>query len=182
MLAEHAARAAASPPRWSDVLAALSVPTAIVGAAIAFNYAGTLLAPHYAGNVLLLAASFGIQSFAAALVGRVLYGRTARATLLPFALTLVTHEVFFVGVTLLGMVLAGRSGAGFGLALAVACMAWNVFLTYALFRAFDRAPERAVARRVRAVLGVVLHFATIAVLVGLYMHVQDLLPYPAGRP
>ncbi|MDB5218340.1 MAG: hypothetical protein JWO86_6267 [Myxococcaceae bacterium] len=182
-LAEHVARAAAREPRWSDVLGALSAPTAIVGAAVAFGYADTLLAVHFVGNVLLLAASFAIQSFAAALVGRVLYRRSARATLLPFALTLVTHEVFFVGVTVLVVVLPLKVGAALGLLLAVACMAWNMFLTYALFRAFDGvAPERGTARRLRAIVGVLLHFGIIAVVVGIYMRAQDLLPYPPGRP
>jgi hypothetical protein len=181
VFAEHVARALAEPPRWSDVLAALSVPTAIVGAAIAFGYAGALLLPHYIGNMLLLAASFAIQSFAAALVGRVLYGRGARATLVPFALTLVAQEVLFVGVAVSSAVLPWKAGIGVGVLLGVACLSWNVFLDYALFRAFDRAPERVGARRARAALAVVLHLATIAVLVGFYAHVQDLLPYPVGR-
>ncbi len=77
-LAEDVARVDASAPRWSEILAALSAPTAIVGAAIAFVYADTLLAPHFIGNVLLLAASFGIQSFAVCVVARVLYRRSAR--------------------------------------------------------------------------------------------------------
>lgn len=161
------------------MLGALSAPTAIVGAAIAFGYAGALLAPHFVGSVLLLAASFAIQSFAAALVGALLYRRRARATLAPFALTLVAHEAFFVGTTVTAFLVPGRAGLAIGLVLAVACLVWNLFLTYALFRSFARAPR---FRRARALLGVALHFATIAVLVGIYMRVQDLLPYPPGRP
>lgn len=164
------------------MLAALSVPTAIVGAAIAFGYAGALLAPHYVGNMLLLAASFGIQSFAAALVGRVLYGRGARATLVPFALTLVAQEALFVGVAVSSIVLPWKAGIGVGALLGVACLSWNLVLDYALFGAFDRAPGRAGARRARAALAVVLHLAIIALLVGLYAHLQDLLPHPPGRP
>ena len=179
VFAEHAARAEAAPPSWSDVVVALSVPTAIVGAAIAFVYADALLAPHLVAGLMLLAASFGIQSFAAAFVGGVLYRRRARATLAPFALTLVAHELFFVGVTAMAFLVPGRSGVGFGLVLAAVCVAWNLFLTYSLFRAFGGATRWC---RVRAVLGVVLHFSTVAVLVGIYMRVQDLLPYPAGLP
>jgi hypothetical protein len=182
VFADHVARAADVPPRWSDVLAALSVPTAIVGASVAFGYAGALLATHFVGNMLLLGASFAIQSFAAALVGRVLYGRGARVTLVPFALTLVAQEALFVGAAVSSIVLPWKAGIIVGALLGVACLSWNVVLDYALFRALDRAPEGAGARRARAVLAVVLHVATIAVLVGLYAHAQDLLPYPAGRP
>jgi hypothetical protein len=179
VLAEHVARADAELPGWNAVLAGLSAPTAMVSAAIAFGYAGALLAPHFVGCLLLLAASFAIQSFAAALVGALLYRRRARATLGPFALTLVAHEAFFVGATVTAFLVPGRAGLPIALTLAVACLAWNLFLTYALFRSFARAPRW---RRARALLGVVLHFSTIAVLVGIYMHVQDLLPYPPGRP
>jgi hypothetical protein len=179
VLAEHVARADAQPPRWGAVLGALSAPTAIVAAAIAFGYAGALLAPHFLGSVLLLAASFAIQSFAAALVGVVLYRRRPRATLAPFALTLVAHELFFVGSAATTFVVSGRAALGIGLVLGVGCLAWNLFLTYALFRSFACAPR---LRRARALLGVALHFATIGVLVGIYMHAQDLLPYPPGRP
>lgn len=169
---EHAKRA--GEPRSAAVVAALSVPTAIVSAAIAFSYSDALLLGHYVANVLLLAASFGIQSFAAAFVGRVLYRRSARATLLPFALTLVPHEVFFVGMTAMFLIAPARMGFPFGFALAVGCTIWNLFLTYAFFRSLGT--------RLRGLFGVLLHFATIAVLVGLYMRAQDLLPYPPGRP
>jgi len=179
VFAEHVARADAAAPRWGEVLAALSVPTAVVGAAIAFGYADALLAPHFVGSVLLLAASFGIQSFSAAFVGGVLYRRRARATLGPFALTLVAHEAFFVGITATAFLVPGRSAAGIGVVLAAACVAWNLFLTYALFRAFGGVSRW---HRARALLGVALHFSTIAVLVGIYMRVQNLLPYPPGLP
>jgi hypothetical protein len=162
-----------------DVLAALSAPTAIVAAAIAFGYAGTLLAPHFVGAALLLMASFAIQSFAAALVGRVLYGRGVCATLEPFALTLAAQELLFVGVTATSLLLPWRAGIAVGIAFAAACLGWTVYLTYAMYRAFG---ERLRRRRLRALGAVALQFATIAVLVCLYAHAQDLLPYPPGRP
>jgi hypothetical protein len=161
-------------PRFLDIAAALSAPTAVVGAAVAFSYADALLLGHLIGNVMLLTASFAIQSFAAAFVGRVLYRRSARATLLPFALTLVPHEVFWVGLTAMLLVAPSRGGFAFALGLGALCMAWNVVLTYKLFRSLGS--------RLRGVLAVWLHFTTIAVLVGLYMRAQDLLPYPPGRP
>ena len=173
------ARAEAETPRARDVLAALSAPTAIIAAAIAFGYAGTLLAPHFVGCALLLAASLGIQSFAAALAGRVLYRRGVCATLEPFALTLVAQELLFIGVTATSVLLPWRAGIGFGIAFATGCLVWNVYLTYVMFHAFG---ERLGWRRLRAIGGVALQLATIAVLVGLYAHVQDLLPYPPGRP
>ena len=179
MFAEHVARADAEVPRARDVLAALSAPTAVVAAAIAFGYAGTLLAPHFVGCALLLAASFTIQSFAAALTGRVLYRRGVCATLEPFALTLAAQELLFLGVTATSLLLPWRAGIGVGMAFAAACLGWTVFLNYAMYRAFGETLRR---RRLRALGAVALQFATIAVLVGLYAHVQDLVPYPPGRP
>ena len=161
------------------MLAALSAPTAIVAAAIAFGYAGTLLAPHFVGCGLLLTASFAIQAFAAALTGRVLYRRGVRATLEPFALTLAAQELLFVGVTATSLLLPWRAGIAVGIAFAAACLVWTVYLTYAMYRAFGAQRSRP---RLRALGAVALQFATIAVLVGAYAHVQDLLPYPPGRP
>ena len=169
---EHAKRD--DEPRWVDVLGALSVPTVVAGAAIGFAYADSLLFWHYLGNALLFAASFAIQAFAAAFVGRVVYRRTPRALLLPFSLTLVPHEAFFVAMTGVAMVGLAHRAFAVGLVLAMGCAAWNVFLTYALFRSLGS--------RVRAALSTLLHFTTIAALVALYMRAQDLLPYPPGRP
>jgi hypothetical protein len=173
---EHAASAIEKEPSWLDVVGALSVPTAIVGASVAFGYAHALLVDHYVANVMLLAASFGIQSFAAACTGRVLYRRSPRATLLPFSLTLVPHEVFFVAVTALTLLSPAGGTARIGFVLALACSVWNVFLTYSFFGSLGR-PGRG-----RAAGAVLFHFGTIAALVGIYMHAQDLLPYPPGRP
>jgi hypothetical protein len=159
-------------PRWRDVLAALSAPTSVLAAALAFSYAGSLLVSHFVANLLFVAASFAIQSFAAALVGRVLYGRSASATLHPFALTLVPQELLFVALTGLALLGVGRVGA----VIVIPCLGWNVVLTSLFFRAIPGFGTG------RAVLATCLHYATIALLVGLYAHAQDLLPYPAGVP
>jgi len=153
------------------------VPAAIAGAGLAFPYAGSLLAAHDVANVLFVAASFGIQSFAAAVSARLVYGAAPRRTLLPFALTLASHEVMFVGLTALA--LAGRDGRGPGAALVLACLVWQLVLTVLCFRAVGGAPRRGLARAVAATC---LHYAIIAALVGSYAHAQDLLPYPPGLP
>jgi hypothetical protein len=178
---EYAASAVAKEPSWLDVLGALSAPVAIVGASVAFGYAHALLVGHYVANVMLLAASFGIQSFAAAFTGRILYRRSARVTLLPFSATLVAHELFFVAVTALTLLSPSGGTARIGVVLALTCSVWNVFLTYACFRALDEARRAGARARLRAAGAVLFHFGTIAVLVGIYMHVHDLLPYPPGR-
>ena len=151
------------------------MPTAIAGAGLGFSYAGSLLAPHLVANVLFVAASFAIQSLAAAVSARVVYRAPPRRTLLPFSLTLVPHEVMFVGLTALALL--GSEARGVGGALVLGCLVWQFVLTVLCFRALGqgRAPARAAA-------ATCLHYAIIALLVGGYAHAQDLLPYPPGVP
>ncbi len=151
------------------------MPTAIVGAALAFSYAGSLLAAHDVANVMFVAASFAIQSFAAAVSGRVVYRAAPRRTLLPFALTLVPHEVMFVGLTALALL--GSETRALGGALVLSCLVWQIALTVLCFRAVGQGRSL-----LRATCATCMHYAIIALLVGAYAHAQDLLPYPPGVP
>ena len=99
-------------------------------------------------------------------------GRSAVATLHPFALTLVPQELLFVALTGAALLGVGRVGA----LLVLPCLGWNALLMCLFFRAIRGSGTR------RAVAAMGLHYATIALLVGLYAHAQDLLPYPAGVP
>lgn len=171
--------AEASRARLRDGLLELAIPTTIVAAGLAFSYAGLLVASHLVSTTLFVAASFGIQSFAALVAAWVCCRTRPREALGPFTRTLWPHEIMFVG--LVGLWLAGVKGHGPGALLVLGCLLWQAARTYRFFLGLGPAlgPARG---RARAALALVVHYGVIFVLVGTYAHVQDLFPYPAGLP
>ena len=152
---------------------ALSAPIAITGAGLAFTYAGFLLATHALANIAFAAASFGVQSFAAAVSARVLYGVGPRRALFAFAGALRPQEVLIVATTALSVL--GIEARGPGAVIFVACMVWQAVEIARFFKGLG-------ARWPRAIVATCMHYAIIALLVGAYAHAFDLFPYPPGVP